>query len=70
MSDDKTHYEERKHTVVTPENIQRVENLFTSEPNTSVKRGSQVLEISETLLQRILKEKLLMFAYKIQVSHQ
>ena len=50
MSDDKTHYEEKKPTVVTPENIQRVENLFTSEANASVKRGSQVLEISDTLL--------------------
>lgn len=51
------------------ENIERVRLEYTDNPRQSISRGSQILDISKSSVQRILKKKLLWKPYKTQVRH-
>ena len=55
-------------TVTTPENIQRVGDFFEAQPSTSQRKASQQLEIKRTSLQKIMKDELSLFPYKIQIQ--
>lgn len=52
------------------ENIEKVRVEFTDNPRQSISRGSQVLDISKSSVQRILKKKLLWKPYKTQIRHE
>ena len=57
-------------TVRTPENIAAVTESVCETPLTSIHRRSQQLNISETLLRRILHRDLGMMAYKVQLVQE
>lgn len=67
VMNDKSHHKERPLTVATEENVQKVENLFASQPMTSIRRGTQELDLNYNTVRKILKENLQFFPYKIQV---
>lgn len=50
-------------------NIQRVRDEFGNNPNQSIKRASQILDISTFSVHRILKKKLVWKPYKTQKRH-
>lgn len=54
----------------TPENAELVDEHFTEHPEMSTRRAAQELGISRTSMQRILKTKLKLFPYKIQMFQQ
>jgi len=51
------------------ENIEEVKIYFEQNPNASIRKAAQALQISKTTLHRILKHFLKMHPYKI-TSHQ
>lgn len=53
-------------TVATPETIQRVKEVFTERPTTSLRQASRDLKVSHSTVHRILKKELNLFPYKIQ----
>ncbi|KYQ46828.1 hypothetical protein ALC60_14161, partial [Trachymyrmex zeteki] len=52
-------------SVTTKENIEKISNYFEQNPNASIRKAAQVVEISKTTLYRILKHFLKMHPYKI-----
>ena len=56
---------EKPKTVRTPENIAAVKESVCEAPSTSIHRGSQELNISETSLRRILRKDLGITPYKV-----
>ena len=64
---DKTNREKPK-TKRTPENIAVVAERMCEAPSTSIHHRSQQLNISETLLRRILDKHLGMTPYKVQLG--
>ena len=58
---------EKPETVPTPENIAAVAESVCEVPSTSIHRRSQQMNISETLLRRILHKDLGMTPYKVQL---
>lgn len=60
----------RKTSVVTPENVERVQELYAENPSTSQRQASRAIGISKTSVSRILKTKLDLFPYKIQVHQE
>lgn len=63
-------YSGRPSTSNTPENVERVEEFYAENPQVSLRRASQALEIPVTSLQRIVKTKIKLFPYKIQVFQE
>lgn len=57
-------------SIVTEENTEKVDEYFTENPSTSTRRASLELDISRTSLQRILKTKIKMWPYKIQIHQE
>jgi hypothetical protein len=55
-------------SVVTPTNIEKVREFYTSQPSTSLAKASQQLDIKQTSLWKILQKELNMYPYKIQVQ--
>lgn len=60
----------RPSTSTDSENIARVEELFAENPRLSIRRAGQVADISKSSVHRIVKTKLELFAYKIQVFQE
>ena len=60
----------RPTTSTTPDNIERVEEFYSEHPTISTRRAAQALDISRTSLMRIIRTKLKLFPYKIQVFQQ
>jgi len=60
----------RPTTSVNVDNVERVEEFFSENPRASLRRASQVLDIPKSSLHRIVKTKLKLYPYKIQVSIQ
>lgn len=60
----------RPATSTGSENVEIVEKFMAENPTTSTRRASQVLEISRSSLQRIIKSKLKLFPYKIQIFQE
>ncbi|EZA51591.1 hypothetical protein X777_09599 [Ooceraea biroi] len=56
-------------SVAAEENIEDIKKYFEENPNSSIRKAAQALEISKTTLHRILKHFLKMHPYKI-TSHQ
>jgi len=56
-------------SIAVEENIEQVKNYFEQNPNASIRKAAQALQISKTTLHRILKHFLKMHPYKI-TSHQ
>lgn len=56
-------------TIQKEETVERVKEYFEEQPETSQKRASLELDISRSTLRRIVKTKLGMFPYKIQIQH-
>lgn len=54
-------------TVNTPENVERVRELYEREPTISQVRASQRLQIKRTSLRTIMSDQLNLFPYKIQI---
>ena len=61
---------EKTKTVRTPENITAVAESVWEAPSTSIHRCSQQLNISETLLRRILNKDLGMTPYKVRLDRE
>lgn len=60
----------RPSTSSSPDNFQRVEEFNAENPRSSLRRASQALDISKSSLQRIVKTKIKLFPYKIQVFQE
>ncbi len=54
--------------VVVEEKIQEVDQYFKENPETSLRKASGELGIARESLRKIVREKLDLFAYKIQVN--
>ena len=54
-------------TVTAYEVNARVEELISKKPNTSVRKGAQILEFNHMNVHKILVDNLQMLTYKIQV---
>ena len=55
--------------MATPDNIARVAELFSTQANTSVRSGAQMLNLKRITALKILVANFLMFPYKIQIYH-
>lgn len=60
----------RPSTSTGPDNIERVRELILDNPTISLRRASQVLDISQASVYRIIKKKLKLYPYKIQVYQE
>lgn len=60
----------RPSTSSTPDNVARVEEFYAENPSVSIRRASQALDIGRSSLHRILKTKLKLYPYKIQVFQE
>ena len=60
----------RPSTSASADNTARVEEFFADNPRASTRRASQVLDIPRSSLQRIIKTKLKLFPFKIQVFQE
>lgn len=56
----------REAPVAIPETIEKVREIFTQKPTTSLRQAALDLNVSHMTVQRILKEDLNLFPYKIQ----
>lgn len=60
----------RPSTSTSADNVERVEQFFSENPTVSTRRASQFLDMARTSLQRIIKMRLKLFPYKIQVFQE
>lgn len=60
----------RPSTSTSADNVAIVDEFFSENPSVSTRRAAQVLDISRTSLQRIIKTKLKLHPYKIQVFQE
>jgi transposase len=55
---------------VTEEQLEQVRESFTRSPRKSLRRGARELQIPCSTLQRILRKRLRLYAYKVQLLHE
>lgn len=60
----------RPSTSTSADNVERVEEFYSDNPRSSLRRASQALDIPVTSLRRIMKTKLKLYPYKIQVFQE
>ena len=60
----------RRNTVRSPENIQRVRRALERSPRRSVRRNSQLLNLSDRSVRRILHHDLHFHSYKLQIVQE
>ena len=60
----------RPSTSASADNTERVEEFYSDNPATSVRRASQALGIPRSSLHRIIKAKLKLYPYKIQIFQE
>lgn len=66
VQDDKESLTGHPVTVSTTENIEKLKLLFEEEPTTSLRKATPVIQASHMTEHKIVKEHLMLFAYKIQ----